>query len=260
MVARIYDFLDVLPKLASPDTGKPLKQDGDKLTDGEYVYPIYDGKPILFPERLQKYYIDGKFNIPYSESTNPEYQYFLIAQIKMYGVDVNCAEDDYWYQTHMKRARQLLQNVKGDTLDIGCDDPIVSASLLPDGTGYIGLDPLSYRGNSFKIMGFGEFMPFADNSFDNVLFMTSLDHIFDWHTGFKHACRVLKPGGKMYLATLVWNDRVELVHDTVHFHHFQEHEIVSEMENAGLVIEDQVDYPWKGNDHRKGRYVIASKK
>lgn len=59
--------------------------------------------------------------------------------------------------------------------------------------------------NPYKIIDYvccsGEELPFADNSFDKVLMSEVIEHLLDWKMGIREVQRVLKPGGKLIIAT-----------------------------------------------------------
>lgn len=46
-----------------------------------------------------------------------------------------------------------------------------------------------------------ETFPFADGSFDGVVCLNLLEHIFDFHNAFRETARVLKPGGLFVAST-----------------------------------------------------------
>jgi len=96
-----------------------------------------------------------------------------------------------------------------DVLDIGSGTGH-AADLLPDGTCYVGIDPLPAGAapggdapsqmprperSVSLVQGVGEDLPFADASFDVVLLMGTLDHARDPEEMLAHAARVLRPAG-----------------------------------------------------------------
>lgn len=93
-------------------------------------------------------------------------------------------------------------NFKGRVLDVG-----VGPQPLPTHLEYsqskdfqfIGIDPLI--GETPKqfafVRGFGEKLPFKDKIFDQVLFVTSLDHFISPFLALKEAKRVLNNGGNI---------------------------------------------------------------
>jgi SAM-dependent methyltransferase len=258
--AKILPFDEVLDLLVSPDSGRPLTlRQNEELFDGENKYPIMHDKPILLPRRILKYYGERGLSIPFSKRTSPDYQYFFISQLKTTSGANNDPPDDPWNLKHLDWSRDLLRDASGLVLDIGCDDPVLSASLLSGRAQYVGLDPVSHQGKTFRVIGMGEFLPFRRASFDGAIFLTSLDHISDWHQALDETYRVLKPGGKLYISSLIWHARASLLRDTVHFRHFREFELLGGLANAGFTTGQPKYFPWKDNDHRKVIQLVAAK-
>lgn len=90
---------------------------------------------------------------------------------------------------------------QGLVLDVGCGFQSWPGYFLKpqEGVKFVGIDPLinasstQYR----QLRALGEFMPFEDNSFDQVIFATSLDHFVDPEESLREANRVCKPDGKI---------------------------------------------------------------
>jgi hypothetical protein len=252
---------DILPSLASPDTAGPLRriEANDQLVDdATHLYAIQGELPLLIPARLQSFYTDH-LNIPASAVTDAFLQYYYLSSVKQSGVvgEINAAADDVHYQRHLFRMKSFLGSATGVVLDVGCDDPILGAGLLPVSAKYVGLDPFCRRTTPFRVIGFGEQLPFRDGSIDGVVFNTSLDHILDWRRALDEAYRVLAPGGILYVCTLIWTERADLVTDAVHFHHFRDYEIFGALQAWSLT--DVRRYDYKGAAHRHGLYVAARK-
>jgi SAM-dependent methyltransferase len=93
-------------------------------------------------------------------------------------------------------------------LDVGCG-PRGSLDWATDAATRVGLDPLAARylelGVDPRAMeyvtGVAERMPFADDSFDVVASINSLDHVDDVGRVAAEMLRVLRPGGLLLLAT-----------------------------------------------------------
>jgi ubiquinone/menaquinone biosynthesis C-methylase UbiE len=139
---------------------------------------------------------------------------------------------------------------------VGSDIPSHSVQLLPQACCYLGLDPYGGAGE-FRIVGLGEILPVQDSSVDVVLFNTSLDHILDYHTAIEEAYRVLRPNGKIIVATYAWINKATLLTDSVHFHHFREFEILGVLE-ALFEVDQILRYKDpKNKKHRYGLYIQA---
>ncbi len=263
--AHMQAIGDCLQVAVSPDSGLPVSwiPESNILVDVEgNSYPLRgkDGLPLLIPTRLQRHYTD-RLRIEDKDVVDAYLQYFYLSQVKQAGVvaEINSSADDVHYQRHLFRMKQFLSSAHGLVLDVGCDDPDIGRGLLPEGAKYIGLDPFCTRESPFRIVGFGESLPFRDGSFDAVVFNTSLDHILDWRCAINEACRVLVPGGYIYISTLIWTDRADLVTDAVHFHHFRDYEIFGAFKDVGLLPSNERRYVYKGAEHRHGLYVSACK-
>jgi len=105
--------------------------------------------------------------------------------------------------------------IKGSALEIGCGNGVVRHFLNRD-VEYWGTDsdkdwilhPLySYTRDIFPclnepfpfIQGVGEYLPFKDESFDNVIITATLDHVNSPSQVFEESYRVLKDEGQMLL-------------------------------------------------------------
>jgi SAM-dependent methyltransferase len=252
---------EVLALLASPDSGQRLSVDSERaeLVDEQgNRYPHRPWGPLLVPAALQPYFSD-RLAIPPQAVTNSFMQYFHISAIKQSGEAgaTNAPSDDTHYQRHLFRMREFLQSASGVVLDVGCDDPYIGAGLLPPSARYIGLDPFCQQQDKFRVIGFGEYLPFQDATFDGVVFNTTLDHMLDWHQALDEAARILSPGGMLYISTLVWTARATLIPDSVHFHHFRDYEILGALPDFKVTQEWRYDY--KGDVHRHGLFLALKK-
>lgn len=254
--AKVLSFAETIPFLASPDSGKPLRLQRDQqgLTDGDSNYSIIDSAPILYPASISDALLEGGLELKYYDDSR--LQYFLLSQIKQRG-EINAASNNVHYQRHLFRMKELLEECRGTVLDVGCDNVDISAKLFDKGCSYIGLDPFSNSKSSFRVIGVGECLPIRDESIDNVVFNTSLDHMLDYHQALEEARRVLRPGGSIYISTLIWSTNASLLNDSVHFHHFREYEILGAL--SSMRIERVKRYNYKNNQHRYGLYLAAFK-
>jgi len=215
------------------------------------------GRPLLFPQPLTDRVRNGVLDISLSDSGDPLLQYAYLSIVKNTGGEHNTAPGDPWYRRHLRRSARLLGDAKGLTLDVGCDDPDLSRLLFPPTVSYVGLDPGLGRRSCPCLAAMAEFLPLRSGTMDSVAFLTSLDHVLDYHAALDEAYRVLRPGGTLYLATLIWTARADLVMDHIHFHHFREFEIAGALRRFEL--KSGVRYNWKNDDHRHGVYLTAVK-
>jgi SAM-dependent methyltransferase len=258
--AKLMDIQDVLSMLASPDTGLPLQlsECQTKLTDGINNYELREDLPILIPSKLHQYFTN-RLQVPFNEYKDNFLQYFLLATIKQSG-EINASPNEDAAQKHFFRMSDFLSDCKGMTLDVGCDDPSLGASLFPESVQYIGLDPFCTRLDPFRIIGLAESLPFKNESLDNVVFNTSLDHIFDWRHALAQAKSVMKKGGTLYISSYIWTDNATIITDAVHFHHFRYYEILGALEELNFCeFGSQIYESPKGDNHRHGLYLKAYK-
>lgn len=256
--ARLLDIKDACGLLISPDTGDVLQFDPARsiMFAGNLVYPVRRNVPILLPQKLQPYFGE-KLEVPFSAAQDDAFmQYFLLASIKQSG-EINAGPTNEHYRRHLHRMRDLLKGATGLVLDVGCDNPLIGASLLPPTSHYIGLDPFCTNESEFRVIGVGEFLPMQTGSCNCVMFNTSLDHIMDWRRAIAEAGRVLVDGGILYVCSLVWTDNADLISDTVHFHHFREYELLGSLGDFEILQIRRYDY--KGDSHRHGIYLSARK-
>ena len=109
----------------------------------------------------------------------------------------------------VKIAEMLKGKITGNVLDIGCGvlpKPVYMFES-PD-VAWFGIDPFEgehKREFEFK-QATAEKIPYPDNMFDAVLFMSSLDHCQSPELALREAGRVLKLGGKLFVWEILYND------------------------------------------------------
>jgi ubiquinone/menaquinone biosynthesis C-methylase UbiE len=107
---------------------------------------------------------------------------------------------------------ELVQIKDRDVLDVGCGEGYVARRLAEAGARVVALDPLpgaievaratAPEGPSLRyVEGSAEALPFADQSFDAVIFFNSLHHValHAMELALDQAARVLRPGGVLYV-------------------------------------------------------------
>jgi ubiquinone/menaquinone biosynthesis C-methylase UbiE len=101
----------------------------------------------------------------------------------------------------------------GIVLDVGCGTQRFPTYADTQHCRFVGIDPLEGEADrQFEfVMGIGEYLPFRTNSFDQVLFATSLDHMLIPDRAIAEAARVTRPGG----AVNVWFGELDRKPDPV---------------------------------------------
>jgi len=133
---------------------------------------------------------------------------------------------------------------------------------------FTGIDPL--RGDQPRAFAFaqglGEYLPFREDLFDQVLFVTSLDHFIDPRRPLAEARRVVKPGGDVCIwigekdkaaptptRTHEWYEKLDIpmgAEDRFHYRRFGKAELEVWLIEVGLTIREhttvEVDQ-WRRN-------------
>jgi len=100
------------------------------------------------------------------------------------------------------RAFARFAQLDGRVLDVGCGPQALPSYAAGMPGELVGIDPLAGeqpRDFAF-VKGIAEYLPFADATFDRVLFATSLDHVLAPALALAEARRVTARGG----AVIVW--------------------------------------------------------
>lgn len=242
--------------LESPDTRKCLGWSADRqylvCDEEQFASPL--GGAMLYPAAVQTALVNGVLPLVEYDS-DPLLQYCLLSQLKNRG-ETNSSWDSAPVKLHHQRLRLVTRELTGWVLDVGSGSVAQSARLVPSHCEFTGVD--AYGPEEGKILAMAEILPFAGDTFDAVMFNTSLDHILDYRTAIAEALRVLKPGGALVVASLAWTGNATLLTDNVHFHHMTEALILDGIRPAKL--EKVLNFPDpKGLSHRFGMYVVARK-
>lgn len=94
-----------------------------------------------------------------------------------------------------------FSELRGLTLDVGCGPQVAPSYGLDFDGQLVGIDPLvGAQPRKFDfVQGLGEYLPFADATFDRVLFATSLDHMLVPPRALREARRVVRSNGLVSL-------------------------------------------------------------
>jgi SAM-dependent methyltransferase len=130
------------------------------------------------------------------------------------GSSVASYYDDYWsaqperrYAPGPELRALMFDGLTPATrcLDVGCGSGnSYAGELLELGVGYVGVDISTHAvemarraGLDARVIGDAAELPFADESFDLVLAIEVLEHLFAPHEAVREIHRVLAPGGKL---------------------------------------------------------------
>lgn len=102
----------------------------------------------------------------------------------------------------VSQVMSLMDFSNKDVLDIGSGafDAPEYLTKVSNVKSYYCLDPIEpmQRSNFNLVGGVAELLPFINESFDVVTFITSLDHVFDVENAIRETWRVLRAGGVVY--------------------------------------------------------------
>lgn len=132
---------------------------------------------------------------------------------------------------------EFFPQLRGELLDVGCGRKPY-APFVP-ATRYVGLDldsPVTRELAVADVYYDGGRLPFADATFDAVLCSQVLEHVFTPEEFLREVRRVLRPGGRLLLATpFVWDEH-EQPHD---FGRYSSFGLRALLERTGFVVEAQ---------------------
>ena len=149
---------------------------------------------------------------------------------------------------------------RGAVLDVGCGPqrvPTHMAATSQSDVFFVGIDPLvGEQPREFPfVLGVGEYLPFREGVFDQVLFVTSLDHFLDPVPPLREAKRVLSSEGEVCVwigekdknaprpqTSPEWYQRLKVppgADDVFHYRRFTVAEFERCAASAGLNIADR---------------------
>ena len=118
-------------------------------------------------------------------------------------------ETDFWKQVFKAELEYILHDLKEakDVLSVGCGPAIIEAGLAEHGFNVTGLDiskdALDQAPDSIRtVVGSAENMDFASQSFDAVIYVTSIQFIERYEGAIKQSARVLRAEGKLLMMLL----------------------------------------------------------
>ena len=188
------------------------------------IYPRFQGVPVLYHSRLLPFFSNGFIEIEEKEFSDPFMLYYKIWTLKNNLIrekveNIIPSDVNPWKQKQYKRVQDFV-SIEGTVLDVGCGFPEYSKKRIGVPKHYFGLDSFfSGRSDDYALFS-AEYFPIKDAFFDNVTILGVLDHIIDYKKTIDEAYRVLKPGGFMFLSSLVWAASYELVKDHFSFSPF----------------------------------------
>jgi len=95
-----------------------------------------------------------------------------------------------------KILRHIINSFKGKTLDVGCGELMTSLGLKKKD--YVGIDFIPSKDTDF--VGDIHKLPFENESFDNCICNTVLEHVEDPEQVMKEIYRILKRNGKLLVS------------------------------------------------------------
>jgi 2-polyprenyl-3-methyl-5-hydroxy-6-metoxy-1,4-benzoquinol methylase len=120
------------------------------------------------------------------------------------------AEENYWFRRHEAAYQWLLPHVaRLRVLEVGCGEGYGTALLAGSASSVVGVDydaltathaAASYPQASF-VRGNLAALPFARSSFDAVVTLQVIEHVWNHREFVRECLRVLRPGGLLVVTT-----------------------------------------------------------
>jgi ubiquinone/menaquinone biosynthesis C-methylase UbiE len=116
---------------------------------------------------------------------------------------------EFWNEVFIAELDYILKELTGakDILSVGCGPAVIEAGLSEHGFNVTGLDipreVLDQAPDRVRtIVGSAENMDFASQSFDAVIYVTSIQFIERYKEAIKQSARVLRAGGRILIMLL----------------------------------------------------------
>ncbi|MEO7725740.1 MAG: methyltransferase domain-containing protein [Burkholderiales bacterium] len=172
----------------APDADSHCAACGTRYTHGPN-YLGYEFDPLLF-KRYKRHFLLNKV---LNNNGFISYQVLKEGSLSL-ASRPDVSDFRRYIETHAK---------SGTLLDVGCGILPLPGYLQFEDTArfeLFGLDPIDDRSfHGMRITGCSEFMPFADQQFDTVVYATSLDHVCSLDATIEETRRILKANGKLII-------------------------------------------------------------
>lgn len=169
-------------------------------------YPINEGISCMLPDQLRKDDIlekkKQKIELESINTWSKKQKIFLNWLNKWDATD----SSNKIRMESEKRLQKFFDSyeLKDSILDIGCGRGEIRPYLKNNE--YIGIDPANFIMEGLTkeidfpfIQSTGEYLPFRDESFDNILILAVLDHVIDPNIVLKESFRVLRSEGCIHI-------------------------------------------------------------
>lgn len=171
----------------------------------------------------------------------------LLAPARLVALPDRASESLGLTSLRAERFAAVLPELRGRCLDVGAGDNALmrcyralAAELGQDpeaAAGSVGVDVVDWGGDSLVVESARK-LPFADASFDSVVFLACLNHIPERREALFEARRLLRPGGRL-LISMISRRLGELGHRLWWYseekhRHVDEHELMG-MDDAEIV-------------------------
>lgn len=175
--------------------------------------------------------------------------------LKRFIHDKNFAETMSTHPLHACLGEWLPKGENSSVLELGCGPGKYVAMLSTLGYNVCGVDPLRFptweiiqNETSARMQDkvFGEYLPFAEASFDHVVCLGTLLYLDDPAKGLKEIRRVIRPGGHVIIRTVNKNNlytlRTERKLDPASKNLYSLEELASLVTETGLVVSRKFSY------------------